>query len=96
MITEVEDGERRSDGIPAHAPGLTEPHRSGRTGRFFRCSNCGRSPLIIRHCNRQRLCAVCEQCGHHSAIKREDLEAGTGHRHPSAPAHAERQPPNST
>jgi hypothetical protein len=70
MITEVEEHPpERSDGTP------TEPHRSGRTGRFFRCSNCGRSPLIIRHCNRQRLCAVCEQCGHHSAIKKEDLEA---------------------
>jgi hypothetical protein len=69
MITEVEEHPpERSDGIP------TEPHRPGRTGRFFRCSNCGRSPLIIRHCNRQRLCAVCEQCGHHSAIKKEDLE----------------------
>jgi hypothetical protein len=53
----------------------SDAHRKGRTGRFCRCTNCGRSPLIIRHCNRLRLCAVCEQCGHHQAIKKEDLEA---------------------
>jgi hypothetical protein len=72
MITEVPE-DPRGEGRPTEQ---ADAHSSGRTGRFFRCTNCGRRPLIIRHCNSQRICAVCEQCGHHQAIKKEDLEAG--------------------
>jgi hypothetical protein len=78
MITEVPEDEPQEpcgDGRLARRTERSDEHK-GRTGRFFRCTNCGRSPLLIRHCNPQRICAVCEQCGHHQAIKKEDLEAG--------------------